>query len=302
MTALLHLLSPPLVGIFAVFFAIVWMLRDESDKSRPLLVLALIFNLVYGWIFTTFLSRADSLLPYKYDFVLARLDEALGVSAARIAPWLQGAWRPPLVIVYELMIPMMIAWFFAVRDAGQRRSLVLAYIAELVTGPLMYALLPACGPVYAFGTQWLHPPQVPAQAIRLNGMPNAFPSLHMGTAFVLLLFAAGRRTRAVALLFLLATAAATISTGEHYCIDLVPGLAFGAYAAFAGAGDLRQALFFLAIVASWSLSVRFAGGWILASPMFLRSLEVATIACASWAAYVIWKAAPVATGELVPAA
>jgi hypothetical protein len=129
-----------------------------------------------------------------------------------------------------------------------------------------------------------------------------FPSLHMGTAFVLLLFAAGRRTRTVALLFLLAPAAATISTGEHYCIDLVPGLAFGAYAGFAGAGHLRRALLFLAIVLSWSLSVRFAGGWIMASPMILRSLETATIACASCAVYVMWKAAPVATGELVPAA
>ena len=69
----------------------------------------------------------------------------------------------PLALVYGLMIPMMIVWFFVVHDPRRRTSLVLAYIAELITGPMLYLLLPACGPLYAFGAQWLHPPFVEAE-------------------------------------------------------------------------------------------------------------------------------------------
>jgi hypothetical protein len=91
-------------------------------------------------------------------------------------------------------------------NSERRKSLVVALLAELVAGPVMYAILPACGPVYAFGAQWLHPSAVSAQAILFSGIPNAFPSLHVGTAFVLLLFATGRLRRANALAFLTATA------------------------------------------------------------------------------------------------
>ena len=48
MRALAFLLSAPFIQVAALFFAILWMIRDQKDKVRPLLVMALTINLFYG--------------------------------------------------------------------------------------------------------------------------------------------------------------------------------------------------------------------------------------------------------------
>jgi hypothetical protein len=77
----------------AVFLSIVWILRNEKGRTRPLLVFALILNLFYGCFLTVLMGRENSLLPMKFDHVLAHMDIALGVSTAEIALHLQNAWR-----------------------------------------------------------------------------------------------------------------------------------------------------------------------------------------------------------------
>lgn len=287
------LLNPALVGIVALFLAAIWMVRDPKDKTRPLLVFALVLNLFYGFLLTVFMQREGSLFPWKFDFVLFRMDEALGLRAAMIARPLQGAFHVPLYIVYQAMIPMMIAWFLLTQYRKHRRSIIPAYVAELVAGPLLYAALPACGPAYAFGDQWLHPAAaVPAVAIKLTGMPNAFPSLHIATAMVFVLFAPGKISRAIAFAFLIATGMATLATGEHYIIDLIPGLAFGAFAAGVGLGRYRQAAGFLAIACAWTLSVRFAAPALIAHPLLPRSFALLTVLAAGLAVAEEWRTHP----------
>jgi PAP2 superfamily len=289
------LLNPALTGTLALFLAAVWMVRNPRDKTRPLLVFALVLNLFYGFLLTVCMQREGSVFPWKFDFILFHLDQSLGQSlgldAASIARPLQGALRIPLYVVYQAMVPMMICWFLLTRYKQHRSSIIPAYAAELVTGPLLYAALPACGPLYAFGAQWLHPPaSTPAVAIRLAGMPNAFPSLHMATALVLVFFAPGKLWRAVALAFLAATGLATLSTGEHYLIDLVPGLAFGAFAASVGLGRYRQAVGFLAVACSWTLAVRFEPQFLIAHPLVLEASAALTVLAAILAVYKEWRA------------
>jgi hypothetical protein len=287
------LLNPALIGILALFLAAIWMVRDPSDKTRPLLVFALVLNLFYGFLLTIFMQREGSLFPWKFDFVLFRMDERLGIRAATITRPLQGALHVPLYVVYQAMIPMMIAWFLLTRYMKHRSSIIPAYAAELVVGPLLYAALPACGPAYAFGAQWLHPAAAtPAIVIKLAGMPNAFPSLHIATALVLVLFAPNKAWRAVALCFLFATGLATLATGEHYVIDLIPGLAFGAFAAGIGLGRYRQAAGFLAIACSWTLSVRFAASFLIAHPLVLRSFAAITVLAVALAVAQEWRTQP----------
>src|ERR1017187_1050990 len=105
------LLNPAIIGLSALLLSVIWMLRDERDKTRPLLVFALTLNLVFGFLLTVFMSREGGLLPWKYDPVLFAMDRALGVSAAAIALPLQGLWKIPLIVTYQLMVPMMICWF-----------------------------------------------------------------------------------------------------------------------------------------------------------------------------------------------
>jgi hypothetical protein len=289
MKLLLLLLNPAIIGLVALFLSVLWMLRDERDKTRPVLVIALVINLIYGFLLTVVLGRADSWLPWKYDYYLLRMDQSLGVSAASIALPFQGVWRIPLIVIYQLMVPMMIFWYLRTRKWNSQGSVVLAYVAEMVAGPLMYAILPACGPIYAFGATWLHHPIPPAQVIRFSGMPNAFPSLHVATAMVLVLFANGRWWRAISIAFLAATALATLTTGEHYAIDLAPGLAFGCFAASFGHRRMRTACLYLGMVLFWALAIRFESALLIASPGLVRSLAAITLALAIQAVWKEWR-------------
>jgi hypothetical protein len=292
------LLNPAMIGILSIFLSVLWMLRDERDKTRPLLVFAVTLNLFFGTFLNFFMGREGGLLPWKYDHVLFQMDESLGVSAASIAHPLLGACRVPLVVIYHLMVPMMICWFLVTRYRNQRGSVVLAYVAELVAGPILYAVLPACGPVYAFGAQWLHPPAVQANVVRLSGMPNAFPSLHIATAFVFVLFAPGKLWRGVSLAFLAGTGLATLSTGEHYVIDLVSGLAFGCFAASVGYRRVRSALLYLGVVLFWSLTIRFGYAFLIVHPGVTQSLTVLTAAVATLAVFKEWRVPALRAAEL----
>jgi len=113
---LAFLVNPAVIGLAVLLLSIVWMLRDEKDRTRPLLVIALVLNLVYGWVLAFVMGKENGLVPWKYDYVLARLDDALGLNAAPIATaLLHAGLRMPLFVVYQLMVPLMVVWFFVAR-------------------------------------------------------------------------------------------------------------------------------------------------------------------------------------------
>lgn len=285
---ILALFNPAVVGLAALFLSILWMLRDEKDRTRPFLVVALVVNLFYGWLLSFVMGRENGLVPWKYDYVLANLDRSLGVPTAGIAQALQHV-RLPLLVTYQLMVPMMICWFLVARRIRLSESLVIAYVAEMVAGPMLYAIVPGCGPLYAFHAQWLHPPVVQAVAIRLSGMPNAFPSLHFATAVVFVSYARGWRSQAFSILFCAATLLATISTGEHYAIDLAAGLAFGCFAASVGRLNIIRSVGFLALVLSWSLTVRFAYRSLIEKPLVLGAFVAVTAIAAAAHLFAEWR-------------
>jgi hypothetical protein len=274
--------NPAFVGIFLLFLSVLWMLKNPKDATRPILVFALVFNLFYCILLNFFMGTEGNLLPWKYDHVLFNIDESLGFSAAPVSRWsLEHGSLLPLVIIYQMMVPMMICWFFVTRHRNLRASFVRAYIVELVGGPILYSIVPACGPIYAFGAQWLHPPAVHPGPIQLTGSPNAFPSLHVGTALVLVLFAPGKFSRGVSLAFLGGTVFATLATGEHYGIDLVAGLAFGCFAASVGRKLFRRAALSLTFTLTWSLLVRFAYIFLIGHPAITASFATLTVALAA---------------------
>ena len=284
------IISPGFLGIVALFVAIVWMLRDEKDKTRPLVVFAILINLFYGTAMTIFLNGEGSLLPWKYDLILFEIDRALGVTAAAIAlPLLHSVWRTPLLIVYESLLPVMILCCFLQRRVEERNLILRGYVAELVVGPIFYSILPACGPVYAFGPKWLYAfLSEPAHTIQLSGFPNAFPSLHLATAFLFVLFARRVFWRGAALVFLFGTMLSTLSTGEHYVVDLVAGLVFGCFAGAVAGRLWRPAFVYLFATVVWSVSIRFRYETLLGHPYALRLFALVTVMIAMHAVLVAW--------------
>ena len=249
-------------------------------------------NLFYGLILKLFLGREDGLEPFKFDPVLYLMDKSLGVQSSWVASAFHGAAKVTLIVVYQLLIPMMVCWFFVARSKRARSALVMAYVAELITGPVFYAILPACGPLYAFGKDWLHATVTRPDLIWLSGMPNAFPSLHMGTAMIFALFAPNRMWRAGAIIFLMATALATLVTGEHYVIDLVPGLIFGCYAVYMGSRRWRRALLYLGVGMTWSLSIRFGFHVLIGARWLPIAMTVFSLALAFYSVWKEWAVSP----------
>jgi hypothetical protein len=291
------LLNPGTITLLSIIASILWMMKDEKDKSRPFIVIALVMSMLYPALFTLVLGGEENLFPWKYDHVLVQLDASLGVSAASIALPLQGDLRIPLSAVYHIIIPVMVCWLLLIRNPKRRGAFILAYVAEIFFGPVIYAIVPACGPIYAFGAQWLHPPAVQANLTRFVGVMNAFPSLHIATALVLVLFAPGKLWRGVSLAFLAATAMSTLSTGEHYPIDLIPGLAFGCFAQAAGYRRFQSALTYLGVVLCWSFSVRFGYLFLIAHPGLLQTCAALTVVLAVFAVIREWRLPAVPVSE-----
>jgi len=277
-------------GVLAMLFlaaSLVWMVLDQKDKARAVFFLAMLANVFYATVLGQVMGTESALLPWKFDRHLYHIDAALGVSAAAVA---RALGEPALLrIVYHSMVPVMI-WWYAIHRRQGGSALLLAYAAEMVTGPCCYALLPACGPAYAWGAAWLNPADVALVPVRLGYAPNAFPSLHFGTAFVLVIFAAGRLRRAVALLYLAATALATLSTGEHYVIDLVGGIPFACAAAALARKNFKAAAVYIATVLAWLFAIRFATPVMAAHPYLLRVLALATAASGAPAVAAEWRA------------
>jgi hypothetical protein len=278
--------NPAVIGMIVLFLAVIWMLRDQNDKTRAILVFALLLNLFYNALLTVFMSGESALFPMKYDYILFHLDQSLGIRSTSIARALQGAARLPLLGIYLSMTLVMIAWYLLTERRGRRGSAVLAYVAELLSGPVFCGIVPGCGPIYAFGKQWLNPPAVPIKTIPMTEFPNAFPSFHVGTACALVFLAPGRIWKFLALLFLAGTAMATISTGEHYIIDLVPGLACGVFFSAVGLRNFRRAACFFLLAIAWSLSVRFGFLFLIAHPIVTRSFALLTV---TLVAVALWK-------------
>jgi hypothetical protein len=288
--SLSQILSNPGISRLALLLACgVWVLKDEKDKSRQFLFLAMVLNVFYEGLFDAFMVRANSVLHWKYDYYLLCVDRALGVSADGVALAFRGPWSAILNVVYKITLPMMILWL-VVNRKGNIVVVVRAYIAEMLVGPLLYGLLPGCGPAYAFGKAWTHPPLVQPELIRLDGIPmNAFPSLHIATALLFVLTAKNRLFKGLSLAFLAGTALATLTTGEHYVIDLVAGAAFGCFIASAGNLRLRRAVAYLGVTIAWSLAIRFGVYTLIAHPGVVRLFAALTMAVAMYAVWREWS-------------
>jgi membrane-associated phospholipid phosphatase len=192
------------------------------------------------------------------DRDLARIDAALGFSTAAVVRLAAGFPRiraalaivyaaAPLLIAASLIVPVLCG-----RATAAYRYILATAIAAVLTA-LAFSLWPAAGPWTVEGfraapdqaavTAYLGALKVPgpfALDFALSGVVS-FPSFHV----VLALLSATalwcvRPLRAVAAAFAAATCAATLTTGWHYGIDVVGGVAV-AFTAQALAGRLLPA-------------------------------------------------------------
>lgn len=273
----------------------------------------------YYWIVLGLvLTLTDFLIPRTFDQFLYAFDSSLGFQPSFLAG--QFLSTSPLLDNLVITLYFAIAFPVALLYAAQiRRGYSLGYkifpllIAASMGGFLLYFVLPATGPVYEFPGRFpfVIPPvslhigeilPIPERAVR-NGMP----SLHFGTALMLwwncrIWTTAGR---VCVWLFLVATAFATLATGQHYAIDLV--VAFPVMLMFQAAGITALPLgrserwvpvvVGLVVTFAWLAFLRYGVALCLGRPILSWSLVVTTIAGCSVLESRLWKKASCVTAS-----
>ena len=181
---------------------------------------------------TNWLSLAR---PLKLDLYIYQIDGWLGIQPSFVLGRIVYRSRSlmyALAAGYSLM-PLSMSLVFAAhvlygRESDARRvarTFILLFVLILP----VYALVPVCGPQFAFpGFPYAAPAGSP-HPIPISAAPNGIPSGHFATA-VLVYWFARRWTLGASLggAFLVWTGIATVGSGQHYLFDLVVAVPYSA--------------------------------------------------------------------------
>ena len=293
------------LGMASLMVLAVQMMRVKTERRavirRTIGVLAL-FNYMsacLGFYFT----MITSLLPHKLDYFLYTFDGSLGFQPSFALGRFVNAY-PPLYWIAAMTYNSIGLWFgllYALHSRAHgkyRFSIVRQFVVNPLVGCALYFLFPATGPKYAFSTFPNVPAAVHAGAVLLFGRPNAMPSLHFGGSILLFWMARPWKwMRILAGVICVFMAIATMSSGEHYFIDLVVALPY-ALVILALASDVKEKATPLvaggAMVLAWLVALRYA----TFSPAVSWAMVIVTIVVSFELerrfSRTLWKKAPAA--------
>jgi|SRR5271166_588832 len=287
-----------------------WSEREGRENALALLVPALVLTL-FILASANGLKLTGRLSPETDDAWLYAFDGSLGFQPSfwvgKIMYQSIVLTRITLLTYLSLPFAMAVVCAWRVRVEARRVSWHMLTVLLLAgaAGWLLYNVVPATGPLYAFGRDfpWNNVPykDLPAFALEKMSLPlgiprNGMPSLHMG--WVVLLWwnsrSLPRALRGTLLLYLLLTVVATLGSGQHYLVDLVVSLPFALAAQSAASlAFLNQALrdksrFIaalstgIAVTLAWLVIVRFGVPLALKYPAIPWTLMLATTSLTLW--------------------
>lgn len=224
--------------------------------------------------------------PRVYDLFLYRFDNAFGFQASSaVAHWVEAvpALRLICILVYRSLplAQMAVVVAHIKRKDSPARSLVMFATAGIV-GCALYHLLPAVGPIHAFGLQASPIARDSAAlttiAFRNPAPRNCVPSLHFAWAILILCNISPRNRTAFAAgcVFLGLTALATLGLGEHYLVDLIVAVPFAACIHSACTRQWTRAMLLGTATLLWTLCLRFGMALIAPNPKLVWSATVLT--------------------------
>jgi hypothetical protein len=224
-----------LSGFCGFCLLIYWVASGERKLLMRILLPALIF-LTFNVMLTSLLKLAAMRTARRYDVEIYAMDSAVwdGVvaffgRALATHPWMLHSAE---MVYYALPGVMILVFaFYTYRRHDLEINLLGLYLAMGILGLLLYFVVPACGPIYAFGN--LFPfalPRVRAAVLAssiFSNAPNAMPSLHFANALMLYWNSKPwRGLRIFTLIFAILTGVATLGSREHYVTDLVVAVPF----------------------------------------------------------------------------
>jgi hypothetical protein len=193
-----------------------------------------------GYVGSVWLAITDRLHPKTFDMFLYNFDASMGMQPSFKAGQfvLPARWLTRIALLFYFALPVPVMLVYAQQLVRRRSTALIVFLGFFIAGPVavvFYNLLPACGPIYLFGSRFPFAPlttlqakEMPVQPVLVSGLRNAFPSLHLAWAVLACWYAAGlsRWTKLFLLIFLAGTTLATLGLGEHYFIDLIAAFPF----------------------------------------------------------------------------
>ena len=282
-----------------------WSEREGRENAVALLVPALIL-ILFILSSAIALRLSSGLSPKTYDAWLYVFDGSLGFQPSfwmgKIMYHSIVLTRITLLTYLSLPFAMAVVCAWRVPVAALKISWHVLTVLLLAgaAGWLLYNVIPATGPLYAFASDFpWHPlPYKDLSAFALEKMPiplgiprNAMPSLHVGWVILLCWNSRGlpRALRAALVLYLLLTVVATLGSGQHYLVDLVVSLPFAlavqSLASYSLPHKSRRIAALVAgfgLTAAWLALVRFGVSWALKSPAIPWTLMLATTSITLW--------------------
>jgi PAP2 superfamily protein len=277
---------------FAILGLFIWLVFRPFATAPWKILGAFVLLLAVQPFNVAALKASSHAYPLKYDYVLQSLDQALGLTAFQIARLFTAWERTSLLAIYEFLSDAMVVWYgiHVVLHGGASRKLLYAYFILFLVGGCLYGIVPAMGPRYAFGASFpMKNPSVTPVPTPLEGYPNAMPSLHVATAFLLVLFTGRNRwLLSIALVFLAGTVAATLAF-EHYVVDLIVAVPFACFALELAYRRLVPAMKYLGAVLAWLGLIRFGPLALIQHPWGFRFVALFTICLGIRAVAAQWK-------------
>jgi hypothetical protein len=206
-----------------------WALSRGKEHSRVGRIVALPMLVIVLSDVSVAPQMLTALLPKTIDNALLSADRLLFLGAD--PTYLAGG----LALAVPHLRDFLGIWYLALGlgtvavitpealTKGALPRFVGSLVATGVCGLLIFCVLPAVGPAHAFAG---YPYTVPGAAAPADGARNAFPSLHMSWAILMLLHARKGWPRWLGIAFVVMTVAATLGLGEHYCVDLLAAVPF----------------------------------------------------------------------------
>ncbi len=292
----LALLGVASLGLLA--FRRIWSAGEERRLLHYAFLPPLLLVLL-GYTSSALLEITGRLHPSTLDLFLFNFDASLGVQPSfevgqliLRTPWLT---RVALLFYFALPIPAMLIYSKQlVRGGGAALAAFLGFFVVGPVGVIFYNLLPACGPIYLFGSKFPFEPlsnqqikEMLVHPVFILGVRNAFPSLHVAWALLAFWYAEGLSnwTKIFVMVFLAGTLLAALGLGEHYFVDLAVALPF-ALMIQAGCAlqipwiDRLRCVPFLGgmlLMLSWVALLRFGLGIMWISPLIPWTLIACTI-------------------------
>ncbi|HTV55608.1 MAG TPA: phosphatase PAP2 family protein, partial [Terriglobia bacterium] len=294
-----------LSALLLLGWRILWSAGDDRKIARSLLVPALVLiafvaATAWGLRWTGPLNpRTDDLWIYVFDGSLG-LQPSFAIGKVMYRSLVLTRITLLTYLSLPFVMALVCAWSIPPRPTRIHWRMLGVLLLAGAAGGLLYNVLPATGPLYAFGRDfpWHSTPYSALGEISLQkmslpvGIPrNGMPSLHV--AWVILLCWNSRRLprwlRVSMIVYALLTVVATLGSGQHYVMDLVVSVPFALFVQAAAAWTcVSRAVRARAVSAGitltffWLVLLRFGTREMLVSPVLPWTLVLASTVGSFW--------------------